>query len=70
VPADKLKEKNKNKIFLASLKSLKKGDESGVGSGSTPKCHGSPTLVFSTYGSEGVKPWKHLYPYNREAEEG
>jgi hypothetical protein len=49
----------KNKIFLkniffTSLKSLKKGVGSGVGSGfisqryrsgSAPKCHGSPTLI-------------------------
>ncbi len=55
MPAGKLKEKNMNKIFFfASLKSLKKGvgsgTEFGTGSvskryGSTPKCHGSPTLV-------------------------
>jgi hypothetical protein len=43
------------KFFYASLKPLKKGVESGVGSGSAPKCHGSPTLVFKPYGSEGVK---------------
>jgi hypothetical protein len=41
-------------IFFASLTSLKKGVESGVGSGSisqrygsAPKCHGSPTLPLS-----------------------
>jgi hypothetical protein len=50
----------KKNIFFASLQSLKKGVESGVGSGSragsinqevrirgsgsAPKCHGSPTL--------------------------
>jgi hypothetical protein len=33
----------KKKIF-ASSKSLKKGVGSRVGSGSAPKCHGSPTL--------------------------
>jgi hypothetical protein len=44
----------KKKIdFFASLKSLKKGVRfgvgfrSGAGSGSEPKCHGSPTLVLS-----------------------
>jgi hypothetical protein len=57
----KLKEKKyeeEKNIFFASLKSMKKGVRSGVGSGSgsisqrygsgsAPKCHGSPTLIFS-----------------------
>jgi hypothetical protein len=50
------KKKMKKIIFFASLKSMKKGVWSGVGSGSiiqrygsrgsgsVPKCHGSPTL--------------------------
>ncbi len=45
----------KKNNFFASLKSLKKGVGSGVGSGSisqryrsAPKCHGSPTLVDTT----------------------
>jgi hypothetical protein len=44
------------KFFLASLKSLKKGVGIGsysvghrYGSGSAPKCHGSPTLLISIY---------------------
>jgi hypothetical protein len=42
VPTGKLYEKYLKKIiFFASLKSLKEG----VGSGSAPKCHGSPTLL-------------------------
>jgi hypothetical protein len=56
------KEKYEEKKFSASLKSMKKGVRSGVGSGSIsqrygsiPKCHGSPTLrsiyidEFSSY---------------------
>jgi hypothetical protein len=35
----------KKNIFFASLKSLKKG----VGSGSAPTCHGSPTLVSKKF---------------------
>ncbi len=35
----------KKKTFLASLKSMKKGV--GFGSGSAPKCHGSPTLIIT-----------------------
>jgi hypothetical protein len=46
VPAGTVSYKKIWQIF-ASLKSLKKGVGSGVGSGSAPKCHGSPTL-FST----------------------
>jgi len=56
VPVDKLKEKNmkKKNIFFASLKSIKKVVGSGVGSasisqryGSAPKCHESPTLLYT-----------------------
>jgi hypothetical protein len=35
----------KKNIFFASLKSMKKGV--GFGSGSAPKCHGSPTLIIT-----------------------
>jgi hypothetical protein len=43
-----LSEKNikQNLNVFESLKSLKKGFGSGVGSGSAPKCQGSPTLVL------------------------
>ncbi len=51
MPGGKFKEKIMKIIFLASLKLLKKGVRSGVGSeaisqrdGSAAKCHGSPTL--------------------------
>jgi hypothetical protein len=40
------------KYIFASLKSLKKGVGSGVGSGSAPNCHGSPTLVNTVLGME------------------
>jgi hypothetical protein len=37
--------REKYEFFFASLKSLKKGV--GSRSGSTPKCHGSPTLLYT-----------------------
>jgi hypothetical protein len=42
--------RKKYDFLLASLKSMKKGVGSGVGSGSAPKCHGSPTLLASIDG--------------------
>ncbi len=39
------KKKMWKNVFLASLKSMKKEVGSGVGPGSAPKCHGSPTLL-------------------------
>ncbi len=44
------KKYEEKKYFFASLKSIKKGVGSGVGAGSAPKCHGSPTL------SPGIPP--------------
>jgi hypothetical protein len=44
------KKKIWGKVFFASLKSLKKGVGSGFVSqryGSAPKCHGTPTLLFT-----------------------
>jgi hypothetical protein len=46
------KKKYEEKIFFASLKSMKKevgygvGSGAGAGSGSAPKCHGPPTLLI------------------------
>jgi hypothetical protein len=63
VPAGKLEENNMEKIFLASLKSLmKKEVRSGVGSGSgsAPKCHGSPKLLLK------IKRLRELMIYTKQ----
>jgi hypothetical protein len=41
--------------FFASLKSMKKEVGSGVGSGSAPKCHGSPQLLIIV--KNGTRAW-------------
>jgi hypothetical protein len=66
VPVGKLK-KIWKKIFFAFLKSMKKGVGSGsgsisqsYGSGSAPKCHGSPTLVRGALVHKRGRKYQHL----------
>ncbi len=53
--------------FFSSLKLLKKGVRSGVGSRSAPKCHGSPLLTFLESTCMRGAHWRVSSPWWRTA---